>query len=90
MKMVRISVEGRVQGVWFRSATREEALRLRLKGEVRSLNDGRVEITAIGENDAVDALIRWARRGPPLSQVSRIDVHPIPSLAANYHTFTAS
>ena len=56
-------VGGRVQGVGFRQATREEADRLELDGWVRNLDDGRVEVVWEGEEDRAKALERWLGRG---------------------------
>jgi len=73
---VRIHVSGRVQGVFYRSNTRRRALGLGLKGWVRNLPDGRVEAVVEGEEDQVDRLIQWCRRGPPSAVVTGLDVKP--------------
>jgi len=65
-------VTGRVQGVWFRQATKEQALSLGLKGWVRNLNDGRVEVLATGENKAVRQLEAWLGKGPQLANVIEV------------------
>ncbi len=57
LRRVRVIVEGRVQGVWFRDTTREEALRLGVAGWVRNLPDGRVEAVFEGPPTAVAALL---------------------------------
>lgn len=61
---VHILVEGRVQGVCFRYECRHLAAQLGLRGWVKNLDDGGVEIVAEGEKDAVDRLAVWSRRGP--------------------------
>ena len=76
-KRVRAIASGRVQGVWFRARTRDEALRLGVSGYVRNLPDGTVEIEAQGDEEDVDALMRWARRGPSLAEVSDLRVTEI-------------
>jgi acylphosphatase len=68
----RLVVSGGVQGVWFRESCRQEAARLGVTGWVRNRPDGRVEIEAEGEADAVAALEAWANEGPPLAQVVRV------------------
>lgn len=69
---VRFLVRGRVQGVHFRAATRDEALRLGLTGYARNLDDGSVEVLAVGAGEAIDALQRWLHSGPPLARVDAV------------------
>ena len=73
MGAARFFVSGRVQGVFFRASTRDEALRLKLSGYAANLRDGRVEVFAEGDDAALDALERWLRRGPPLARVENLD-----------------
>jgi acylphosphatase len=72
----RFWISGRVQGVWFRAGTREQALALGLSGYARNLLDGRVEVLAQGDAEAVAALERWLQRGPPLARVERVVAEP--------------
>jgi acylphosphatase len=65
-------VSGLVQGVAFRAATADEARRLGLRGWVRNLPDGRVEVEAEGERARVEALVRWCARGPPAARVDGV------------------
>lgn len=67
-----IHVLGRVQGVFYRHSTMEEAMRLGLYGEVRNLPDGSVEVIAEGEKRAVDDLAAWCRQGPPAARVDEV------------------
>jgi acylphosphatase len=67
-------VRGRVQGVNFRYYTRAKARSLGLGGHVRNLPDGSVQVTARGEEQALRALLAWLHRGPPLADVSHVDV----------------
>lgn len=71
-RCMRYVVEGRVQGVWFRAGTREEALRLGLQGYARNLPDGRVEVLACGEERALENLRDWLRQGTPQARVERV------------------
>ena len=73
-KSVHAVVSGRVQGVFYRASTRDEAVRLGLKGWVRNLPDGRVELVAEGRSGAVDALISWCWKGPAYAKVDNIDM----------------
>lgn len=73
-RRVHILVSGKVQGVFYRATTKEVADRLGLTGWVRNLPDGRVEIVAEGEEDALKNLISWCWEGPPLARVDSVDV----------------
>lgn len=53
---------------------RSEALRLNVTGWVRNTPDGAVEAVVQGEEAAVDALIKWAQRGPPQARVDRVEI----------------
>lgn len=77
MSTRQIRVTGRVQGVGFRDALREEAIRLGLAGWVRNRADGSVEAVMQGEDTSIDRLIAWARRGPPLAHVRALDIIPL-------------
>jgi acylphosphatase len=77
MKKVRALISGRVQGVWFRASTLEKALECGVRGTVRNLVDGRVELVAEGEEARVDRLLAWARTGPPMAIVDRVDVETL-------------
>ena len=68
----RFVVSGRVQGVFFRASTRAEAQRLGLRGLARNLPDGDVEVLAAGDDDALEALEAWLRRGPPQARVDAL------------------
>lgn len=69
-----VYVSGRVQGVFFRSDTRDEAVRHGVTGWVRNLPDGRVEAVFEGEKEKVDKLIEFCRRGPPGARVTKVEV----------------
>jgi acylphosphatase len=72
MHGTRFIVGGRVQGVFFRAATREQALELGLTGHAKNLPDGRVEVLAFGSLASLDALEAWLRIGPPAAKVSEV------------------
>ena len=74
IKRVRVRIEGRVQGVFFRAYTQEEGERLGLQGWVRNRPDGSVEAAIEGEASQVDQMIQWCHRGSPMSQVTRVEV----------------
>jgi len=75
-KTLRLVIHGRVQGVFFRDSMRREAQRLGVAGWVRNRSDGSVEAAVHGESADVDAIVRWARRGPERAQVERVEIGP--------------
>jgi acylphosphatase len=77
MTTLHCFVSGRVQGVFFRSSTQEEAKQLGLSGWVRNLPDGRVEVLAQGDSTAIEQLRSWLEVGPRHAWVS--DVECVPS-----------
>lgn len=70
----RVLVRGRVQGVFFRGSTQEEAQRADVGGWVRNLPDGSVEAVFEGAPDAVAALVAFVRRGPRFAEVHEVEV----------------
>ncbi len=70
---IRAFVSGRVQGVYFRAETRQQAFQLCVTGWVRNLPDGRVEVLAEGNEQSVRDLISWCRQGPPRSRVDQVE-----------------
>ena len=73
MSAARFLVAGRVQGVWFRASTREQAQRLGLAGSATNLADGRVEVLVAGADDAIDTLAAWLAHGPPGARVDVLE-----------------
>ena len=69
-----VTVTGRVQGVFFRAWTREQAEQLGVTGWVRNCPDGRVDAHIEGEDEAVNQLIERLRRGPPAAQIADVRV----------------
>lgn len=67
-------ISGRVQGVGFRYSMADEAERLGVTGWVRNRRDGTVEAVIDGQDAAVEALLAWARRGPPSAHVSDVTI----------------
>ena len=65
-------VSGRVQGVWFRGATRQQALQLGLSCVARNLHDGSVQVIAEGSDDALRLLAQWLKQGPDRARVDAI------------------
>ena len=76
MQATRFIISGKVQGVFFRASTREQAQQLGLRGHARNLPDGRVEVVAIGADDAIEAIARWLQHGPPSARVDHVERAP--------------
>ncbi|RNF12666.1 acylphosphatase [Trypanosoma rangeli] len=68
-----IFVWGRVQGVFYRKYTVRAANERGVRGWVRNLDDGRVEVMAEGPKENVDSLVEWCRTGSPKSRVEGVD-----------------
>ena len=69
-----VIVSGRVQGVFFRAETQEEAKELGVFGWVKNLAEGRVEAVFEGEKPKVEQLVKWAESGPPGAVVNDLNV----------------
>ena len=74
--VTHVRIHGRVQGVWYRGWTVEEATRRGLDGWVRNRRDGTVEAIFAGPREAVDAMVDSCRRGPPSAQVEFVHSEP--------------
>jgi acylphosphatase len=87
MAAARFLVGGRVQGVFFRASTREQAVRLGVCGHARNLDDGRVEVVALGDTAALDALAQWLAHGPPAARVLTLERLPLAAedMAPGFH-----
>jgi len=72
MPAIHIKVFGQVQGVFFRANTQEYARRLDLKGWVRNLGDGSVEVVAEGPKDRLEQLLEWCHEGPSGAYVTEV------------------
>jgi acylphosphatase len=77
MKTVRIKINGLVQGVFFRKYIQDEAKKLGLKGHVRNLENGDVEVMAEGVPEIVDTLVGICKKGAPHSTVKSVDVQEL-------------
>ena len=66
---LRLSIRGRVQGVWFRESTRIQAERLGVRGWVRNCADGSVEAVLEGRPSVVREMEKWCHQGPSSARV---------------------
>ena len=69
-----VIIKGRVQGVFFRSSTQDEAIRLGLTGWVRNCPDGSVEAVFEGDKKVIEEIIKWCHKGPPWARVNEVKV----------------
>jgi acylphosphatase len=69
---IRLIIQGRVQGVWFRDSTRREAVRLGVTGWVKNRRDGGVEVVAEGPEEKVKQLVAWCHQGPSHARVTDV------------------
>ena len=77
MKTVRLTIKGRVQGVYYRASTVEQARRLGVLGWVKNQADGSVLVEATGTDQALNHLISWCRQGPPMADVTEVVVQQV-------------
>lgn len=84
----QIHIAGKVQGVWFRKYTCEEAIKLNLTGYVRNEPGGGVYVEAEGKEDQLNLLLRFLEQGSPMSKVSSVSHKEAP--LKNFETFKIS
>jgi acylphosphatase len=90
MKRVRVIVDGRVQGVGFRYYVSHRAKDHGIKGYVRNLSDGKVEIDAEGECDNIHQFLMDCRQGPPMSRIDEFMVHDVPGFGYGHFSIKTS
>ena len=73
MSTYKLIIYGHVQGVFYRSSTKEVADKLHITGWVQNNPDGTVEILASGTEETLTELIKWCYNGPPMAQVKSIN-----------------
>ena len=81
-------VSGRVQGVFYRGSAAQRARELGVRGYARNLADGRVEVLACGEDEAVQTFVSWLWTGSSASKVSAVEISDAPQhgMPAGFHT----
>ena len=87
MKAFKATVSGKVQGVWFRDSTQEEAIKLKVTGWVKNIPSGTVYLEAECEENNLKSLERWLHIGSPHSRVDRVNLQWIMP-TKTYSTFT--
>lgn len=86
-RTVRLKIDGRVQGVWYRGWTVEQARLLGLDGWVRNRRDGSVEAVVSGSPDAVERMILACHDGPPAARVQAVNVIEEPTAGSDLSGF---
>lgn len=81
MPTIMLHIIGKVQGVFYRASTRDQALALGLTGWVRNLPDGSVEVQASGPAHLLDQLEAWCKKGPANAKVSQVTRTLLPDTA---------
>lgn len=74
MKRIHLIISGDVQGVWFRHNTNIVGNKLGLRGFVRNLPNGNVEVVAEGDENKLEELIEFCKRGPIGAHVDNVDI----------------
>ena len=69
----KFHLSGKVQGVFFRDSTRQKAASLDITGHAVNLADGRVEVLACGDDQALGELESWLREGPDSAEVGQVE-----------------
>jgi len=75
-KSIRLYINGTVQGVFFRIFVKENAERYNVKGFVRNLEDGRIEVFLEGNAEDVNKMIELCKKGPKHAQIRNVEVKP--------------
>lgn len=78
LKTVHLLVSGKVQGIFFRAFTKDNARQLNLKGWARNLTNGKVEILVSGTIKDLNELIHCVKEGPPASDVEDVLIEWLP------------
>ena len=73
-KSLRLYITGAVQGIFFRQFVKENAERCNVRGFVRNLEDGRVEVFIEGNNEDVDKMVDLCQKGPKHSKIDKVDI----------------
>lgn len=77
MKTVRLTIKGKVQGVFYRATAKDVADMLGIKGWVRNLPDNNVEITATATEEILQKFIDWCKQGPPKAKVGEVAIEEL-------------
>jgi acylphosphatase len=77
MKTIRLTIKGKVQGVFYRATAKDVADLLGIKGWVRNLPDNNVEITATATEETLQKFINWCKQGPSKARVDEVVIEEL-------------
>ena len=77
MKTIRLTIKGKVQGVFYRATAKDVADQLGIKGWVKNLPDDNVEIKATASEEILQKFINWCNQGPPRAKVNDVIVEEL-------------
>ena len=77
MKTVRLTIKGKVQGVFYRATAKDVADQLGIKGWIKNLPDNNVEIRATSTEELLQKFIAWCKQGPPRARVEEVIVEDL-------------
>ena len=72
MQTVHLVIKGKVQGVFFRATAKEVANEMGIKGWVKNMPGGHVEVLASGDKEQLEKFIEWCRSGPKRAAVKEL------------------
>ncbi|HLA23244.1 MAG TPA: acylphosphatase [Candidatus Nanoarchaeia archaeon] len=75
-KSIRLYIKGNVQGVFFRNFVKENADKNHVRGFVRNLEDGRVEVFLEGNIDEVNKVMEICKQGPKFAMIKNVETKP--------------
>ena len=87
MELFRFIISGRVQNVFYRKFVSQSAMRKQIRGYIKNLPDGRVEVVAELIDDDLESFLELLREGSPLSHVEDISYEPIDDADLLYDGF---
>ncbi len=77
MKTLKIHFSGIVQGIFFRSFIKENAEKLKIKGYVRNLSSGELELIIEGRDERINDMLKICKKGPAHSEIKKIEIKEI-------------
>ena len=75
METIHLVIKGKVQGVFYRASAKDKAIELGIKGWVKNMRDGNVEVLATADKGALEKFVEWCRKGPSKAIVSEVVIN---------------